>query len=136
MCLLGSVCDATNMADDLSPATIRPSAQVADTATIGAGSTVWELAQVREDARLGTGCILGRGAYVGPGKRSACSASVRWPSVTVKATPSRRAAPSTACHSALTRSSASHLRYSMVLIGSSGHFRFGSCRYRHRRRVG
>jgi UDP-2-acetamido-3-amino-2,3-dideoxy-glucuronate N-acetyltransferase len=67
MCLLGSVCDATNMADDDSPATIRPSAQVADTATIGAGSTVWELAQVREDARLGTGCILGRGAYVGPG---------------------------------------------------------------------
>jgi acetyltransferase-like isoleucine patch superfamily enzyme len=28
---------------------------------------VWHLAQIREDARLGSDCIVGRGAYVGPG---------------------------------------------------------------------
>ncbi|NUU25111.1 MAG: N-acetyltransferase [Streptomycetaceae bacterium] len=43
-----------------------PSADVDDRAKIGAGSTVWHLAQVREGAVLGTGCIVGRGAYVGP----------------------------------------------------------------------
>jgi acetyltransferase-like isoleucine patch superfamily enzyme len=46
---------------------VQPTAQVADSATIGDGTSVWELAQVREDARLGSGCIVGRGAYVGPG---------------------------------------------------------------------
>jgi acetyltransferase-like isoleucine patch superfamily enzyme len=40
---------------------------VDDTAVLGAGTTVWHLAQIREDARLGRGCIIGRGAYVGPG---------------------------------------------------------------------
>jgi UDP-2-acetamido-3-amino-2,3-dideoxy-glucuronate N-acetyltransferase len=34
---------------------------------VGAGTTVWHLAQIREDARLGSDCIIGRGAYVGPG---------------------------------------------------------------------
>jgi acetyltransferase-like isoleucine patch superfamily enzyme len=34
---------------------------------LGPGTTIWHLAQVREDARLGSGCIVGRGAYVGPG---------------------------------------------------------------------
>ncbi|MGW0414516.1 acyltransferase [Streptomyces collinus] len=48
---------------------IQPTAQVDETAAIGAGTTVWDLAQVREDARLGAGCIVGRGAYVGPGVR-------------------------------------------------------------------
>lgn len=46
---------------------VEPSADVDPRATIGAGSHVWHLAQVREDARIGSGCILGRGAYVGPG---------------------------------------------------------------------
>jgi acetyltransferase-like isoleucine patch superfamily enzyme len=46
---------------------VMASADVADEATIGAGTTVWHLAQVREDAELGTGCVIGRGAYVGPG---------------------------------------------------------------------
>jgi acetyltransferase-like isoleucine patch superfamily enzyme len=36
-------------------------------ALLGPGTTVWHLAQIREDARLGSGCIVGRGAYVGPG---------------------------------------------------------------------
>ncbi len=50
-------------------ARIEPSADVDGRASIGAGSTVWHLAQVREHAVIGTECIIGRGAYVGPGVR-------------------------------------------------------------------
>src|SRR5436190_19027062 len=46
---------------------IESSADVSDGATIGAGCSVWHLAQIREDAVLGENCIVGRGAYVGPG---------------------------------------------------------------------
>jgi UDP-3-O-[3-hydroxymyristoyl] glucosamine N-acyltransferase len=46
---------------------IQPSADVDDRAVLGTGTTVWHLAQIRENARLGRGCIVGRGAYVGPG---------------------------------------------------------------------
>jgi acetyltransferase-like isoleucine patch superfamily enzyme len=46
---------------------IQPSADVSEKATIGEGSSVWHLAQVREDAVLGKGCIIGRGAYIGTG---------------------------------------------------------------------
>lgn len=46
---------------------IVPSADVAESASIGAGSSIWHLAQVREDARLGVNCIVGRGAYIGTG---------------------------------------------------------------------
>ena len=46
---------------------VAPSADVDDRAQIGAGTSIWHLAQIREDARLGTGCNIGRGAYVGPG---------------------------------------------------------------------
>ncbi len=48
---------------------IQPSADVSDEATIGDGSSVWHLAQVREQAVLGRNCIVGRGAYVGTGVR-------------------------------------------------------------------
>ncbi|MCS0638113.1 acetyltransferase [Streptomyces sp. LP05-1] len=48
---------------------VQPTAQVDDSATIGAGSSVWELAQIREGATLGEGCVVGRGAYVGTGVR-------------------------------------------------------------------
>ncbi len=48
-------------------ARILPSADVDPRADLGAGTTVWHLAQVREEARLGRGCIVGRGAYVGAG---------------------------------------------------------------------
>jgi UDP-2-acetamido-3-amino-2,3-dideoxy-glucuronate N-acetyltransferase len=48
-------------------AQVYPSADVDERAEIGPRTTVWHLAQVREDARLGTECIIGRGAYVGPG---------------------------------------------------------------------
>jgi acetyltransferase-like isoleucine patch superfamily enzyme len=48
---------------------IAPSADVATSARIGDGSSIWHLAQVREDAELGPGCIIGRGAYIGTGVR-------------------------------------------------------------------
>lgn len=49
------------------PPRIVDTADVADSAVIGAGSSVWHLAQVREDAVLGENCVIGRGAYVGTG---------------------------------------------------------------------
>ena len=49
------------------PSRIDPSADVDDRATIGAGTLVWHLAQVREHARVGRECVIGRGAYIGPG---------------------------------------------------------------------
>ena len=48
-------------------ATIKDGAQVAGSARLGDGTTIWELAQIRADAVLGTNCIVGRGAYVGTG---------------------------------------------------------------------
>lgn len=53
-------------ASSLSPV-IQATADVDERAVLGAGTTVWHLAQIREDARLGRDCIIGRGAYVGPG---------------------------------------------------------------------
>lgn len=49
------------------PALIEPTADVDPTAQLGADTRVWHLAQVREQARVGSGCILGRGSYIGPG---------------------------------------------------------------------
>jgi UDP-2-acetamido-3-amino-2,3-dideoxy-glucuronate N-acetyltransferase len=46
---------------------VHPTAEVDERAVLGAGTTVWHLAQIREGARLGSDCIIGRGAYVGPG---------------------------------------------------------------------
>jgi UDP-2-acetamido-3-amino-2,3-dideoxy-glucuronate N-acetyltransferase len=40
---------------------------VAESAVIGEGSRVWDLAQVRENAHIGEDCIIGRGAYIGAG---------------------------------------------------------------------
>lgn len=48
-------------------ATVKGTAQVAESARLGDGTTVWELAQIRDDAVLGARCIVGRGAYVGSG---------------------------------------------------------------------
>ena len=47
--------------------TVMATAEVDERATVGEGTTVWQLAQIREDAILGTGCVIGRGAYIGPG---------------------------------------------------------------------
>ena len=46
---------------------IADSADVSERATLGEGTKVWHLAQVREDAVLGANCIVGRGAYIGTG---------------------------------------------------------------------
>ena len=46
---------------------IVDSADVAADATIGDGSSIWHLAQVREGAVLGANCVIGRGAYIGTG---------------------------------------------------------------------
>jgi len=46
---------------------VHATADVEESAVLGAGTTVWHLAQIREHARLGSDCIVGRGAYVGPG---------------------------------------------------------------------
>lgn len=51
----------------MTAAQIAASADVDPRAVIGAGTRVWHLAQVRENARVGSECIIGRGAYVGPG---------------------------------------------------------------------
>ena len=44
-------------------------ATVAAEATIGAGTRIWGLAHVRENAVVGDECIIGRGAYIGAGVR-------------------------------------------------------------------
>ena len=46
---------------------VAPGADVDPTATIGDGSSIWHLAQIRNDVRMGANCIVGRGAYVGSG---------------------------------------------------------------------
>lgn len=46
---------------------IAESADVAADASIGDGSQVWHLAQVREGVQMGDGCVVGRGAYIGTG---------------------------------------------------------------------
>ncbi|GAB2454316.1 acyltransferase [Xylanimonas ulmi] len=48
---------------------IVPSADVSDDAVIGDGTSVWHLAQVREQVVMGRGCVVGRGAYIGTGVR-------------------------------------------------------------------
>ncbi|MGW1029911.1 acyltransferase [Streptomyces sp. NPDC002577] len=56
---------------DTRPAPIRAAAgaQIDESAAVGPGTSVWELAQIREGAVLGEDCVVGRGAYVGPGVR-------------------------------------------------------------------
>jgi UDP-2-acetamido-3-amino-2,3-dideoxy-glucuronate N-acetyltransferase len=46
---------------------IHPTADVAPDATIGDGTRVWHHAQVRERARIGAECILGKNVYVDAG---------------------------------------------------------------------
>jgi UDP-3-O-[3-hydroxymyristoyl] glucosamine N-acyltransferase len=47
--------------------TIAATADVDASATIGDGSKIWHLAQVRDNATLGQNCIVSRGAYIGSG---------------------------------------------------------------------
>ena len=48
---------------------VEHSADVSPAAHIGDGTRIWHLSQVREEAVLGAGCIIGRGAYIGTGVR-------------------------------------------------------------------
>ena len=64
---LVGVNEAMTTAAPTSPPRVEPSADVDLRAVIGSGTLVWHLAQVREHARVGSECILGRGSYVGPG---------------------------------------------------------------------
>jgi acetyltransferase-like isoleucine patch superfamily enzyme len=43
---------------------IHPTADVSDEAVIGPGTSIWNQAQVRERARIGAGCVIGKNAYV------------------------------------------------------------------------
>lgn len=46
---------------------IAASAEVDERARIGAGTSVWSQATIREGAEVGRDCVIGRGAYLGPG---------------------------------------------------------------------
>ena len=46
---------------------ILPSADVDSSATLGDGTSIWHLAQIRDQVVLGNNCIIGRGAYIGSG---------------------------------------------------------------------
>lgn len=50
-----------------SSARIVDSADVSPDATLGDGTSIWHLAQVREGVKMGENCIVGRGAYIGTG---------------------------------------------------------------------
>lgn len=43
---------------------IHPTADVSPEARIASGTSVWHYAQVREQASIGSGCVLGKGVYV------------------------------------------------------------------------
>ena len=43
---------------------IHPSAEVSPEAVIGTGTSIWNQAQVRERARIGAGCVIGKNVYV------------------------------------------------------------------------
>jgi acetyltransferase-like isoleucine patch superfamily enzyme len=43
---------------------IHPTADVSPQATIGSGVKIWHQAQVREGARIGANCIIGKGVYI------------------------------------------------------------------------
>lgn len=43
---------------------VHPTAEVSDQAQIGEGSSIWNNSQVRENVRIGDGCILGKDVYI------------------------------------------------------------------------
>ena len=51
----------------MSTARIHATADVASSARVGEGSSIWHYAQVREESVLGRNVIVGRGAYIGTG---------------------------------------------------------------------
>ncbi|REF36110.1 acyltransferase [Thermasporomyces composti] len=61
----------------LSSGFVAASADVDERAVLGAGSSVWHLAQIRENAVLGPGCVVGRGAYIGAGVRIGANVKIQ-----------------------------------------------------------
>jgi len=43
---------------------IHPTAEVSPRATIGDGTSIWHLVQIREDVQIGANCILSKGVYL------------------------------------------------------------------------
>jgi UDP-2-acetamido-3-amino-2,3-dideoxy-glucuronate N-acetyltransferase len=43
---------------------IHPTADVEDDVTVGAGTKVWHGASLRKGCRIGTNCVIGRGAFI------------------------------------------------------------------------
>lgn len=56
-----------SLADGLSPARIAATAMVESGARVGPGAQVWHHSQIRGQAVVGAGTIIGRDVYVGPG---------------------------------------------------------------------
>lgn len=48
------------------PVRVHPSSAVSDKADIGDGTQIWMFCQIRENVRIGDGCIFGKGVYVDP----------------------------------------------------------------------
>lgn len=48
-------------------ARIHPTAEVAASATIGPGTSIWNQAQVREQVTIGADCVIGKNVYVDSG---------------------------------------------------------------------
>lgn len=49
------------------PSRVHLSADVAASAVIGEGTTIWNRAQLRDDVVLGAGCVVGKDAYIDTG---------------------------------------------------------------------
>jgi acetyltransferase-like isoleucine patch superfamily enzyme len=50
--------------NEASPVRVHPTADVSAEAVIGAGTSIWNQAQVRERARIGAGCVIGKNVYI------------------------------------------------------------------------
>ncbi|HVH42380.1 MAG TPA: acyltransferase [Labilithrix sp.] len=48
-------------------ARVHPSSVVSDKAELGDGTQIWLYCQVRENVRIGKGCVLGKGIYIDTG---------------------------------------------------------------------
>ncbi len=56
---------------------VHPTADVAESASIGDGARVWHQAQVREGASVGPGCVIGKGAYIDSNVRVGANCKVQ-----------------------------------------------------------